>query len=207
MSDNSDPLWIAASEAMDLMLSVYGEGRAIAAAKALAKRAHGGLVETRARLFKWEEPGHGKKISKTVEWAALPEKFWWAEGSPALSQNWILGDFSTWVDQNYNYRAFGVEFSRRDIEAMLPVRATMEPNDVVTAIPIDGQPAPQDAPPLPSNQAISAKMQELVALGMSRDVAAKVIRQIAGFERVGNELARSCVAGQLPVGRPKGKRA
>lgn len=41
-----------------------------------------------------------------------------AEGM-ALNQNWDVGDFETWIDRAYVYRAYGVEFLRADIEDVL----------------------------------------------------------------------------------------
>src|SRR3546814_8096534 len=38
---------------------------------------------------------------------------------------------------------------------------------------------------LPSDEIISAKMLELIGIGVKRDEAVKLIRQIAGFEAVG----------------------
>lgn len=57
--------------------------------------------------------------------------------------------------------------------------------------------------PLPTDDAIKAKVVELVAGGMKRDEAAKAIRREPGFERVGNEHARRAAAGSLPIGRRK----
>ncbi|MBB3474263.1 hypothetical protein [Sphingomonas sp. BK345] len=56
---------------------------------------------------------------------------------------------------------------------------------------------------LPSDDVIIAKMHELKATGFSRDEAAKRIRTLPGFEKVGNEHARRLVSGTLSKGRPK----
>ncbi len=57
--------------------------------------------------------------------------------------------------------------------------------------------------PLPTDDAIQAKMQELMTGGLSRDEAAKRIRQEPGFEAVGNEHARRTVVNKVPRGRPR----
>ena len=40
----------------------------------------------------------------------IPDAFWWAEGNAALEQDWASGDFSTWIDEKYEVKAFGVTF-------------------------------------------------------------------------------------------------
>jgi predicted nucleotide-binding protein len=51
----------------------------------------------------------------------VPSEFWWAEGEAALAQNWVTGDFETWIDQQLTrLEAFGVTFLRSDIEKMIP---------------------------------------------------------------------------------------
>ena len=60
---------------------------------------------------------------------------------------------------------------------------------------------------LPSDEAIVAKMHELIAGGMRRDEAAKHIRTLPGFRAVQNEHARRVVRGTLPRGRPKSSKA
>ncbi len=60
-----------------------------------------------------------------------------------------------------------------------------------------------NAPVLPSDDAIKAKMLELKASGFGRDDAAKHIKTISGFEAVGNEHARRAAAGAFILGRPR----
>lgn len=50
----------------------------------------------------------------------IPKEFWWAEGGYSLKQDWVIGDFDTWIDHNYHWRAFGVSFLRSDIDLMIP---------------------------------------------------------------------------------------
>ena len=200
--------WVNAHDAIEMLLSMYGKGMGLAAGISLVKRAHSGLVKSRARLFQWEERvknpyGGSRKIQREAQFAALPSSFWWAEGHEALEQNWITGDFATWIDQTFHWQAFGTEFSRNDIAAMLPkaedrghAGSTQNPHLYLHK-------AEENVSSLPSEEAIEAKMQDLVGMGIKRDVAAMVIRQISGFEAVGNEHARRTVAGKLPRGRPK----
>jgi hypothetical protein len=82
------------------------------APRAICSRAHAGLIAARARRL---------IIDKKVEdHAEVPARLWWAEGGAALKQNWATGDFETWTDHQVHYRAYGVDFLRADIEAMLP---------------------------------------------------------------------------------------
>ena len=60
---------------------------------------------------------------------------------------------------------------------------------------------------LPSEEMILKQMLELKQAGLSRDAAAKRIREIHGFEQVGNEHARRVVAGHFTRGRPPKNRA
>lgn len=40
----------------------------------------------------------------------IPKEFWWAEGYEALEQDWMSGDFSTWIEKKVHLRAFDVSF-------------------------------------------------------------------------------------------------
>jgi hypothetical protein len=130
--------WVSAHGAIDLLLPLYGSGAGMAAGMALAKRAHSGLLKTRARLFKWEalqldDYNREKKVVKENSFRTLSAQFWWAEGHEALTQNWVSGDFSTWIDSRFHWQAFGVEFGRRAVEAMLPPKTA----PLVEARPVD----------------------------------------------------------------------
>lgn len=82
------------------------------ARKSICSRANAGLVRTRARRLIIG--------SEQADECAVPTKFWWARGEPALEQNWAAGDFETWIDSNTHCLAFGVEFLRSDIVAIIP---------------------------------------------------------------------------------------
>jgi hypothetical protein len=85
------------------------------AAEAICSRAFDELIKARAKRLVW-----GHLIRQDGE---IPTAFWWARGRGALKQNWTTGDFETWIDQKLHCRAYGVEFLRDDIEAMLPAKA------------------------------------------------------------------------------------
>ena len=69
-----------------------------------------------------DEPETGvRKFTNHV----LESNFFWAASGSALEANWVTGDFSTWIDQKWHCRAFGVQFRRSEIEAMVPVAAKL----------------------------------------------------------------------------------
>lgn len=69
---------------------------------AICERAHSGLIASKADLILWGGEEHRNKL--------IPKEFWWAEGEAALEQNWSAGDFSTWIDEKLEVKAFGVCF-------------------------------------------------------------------------------------------------
>lgn len=79
-------------------------------AQRACKRAHAGLLRTRAKRFCTDAA-----CSNDVD---VPQEFWWAEGHEALTQDWESGDFETWLNQRTRLRAFGVEWCKEDAEAM-----------------------------------------------------------------------------------------
>jgi hypothetical protein len=202
INENDTPLtatnWLSAKNVMKRSVPHLGR---LTAAITIATRAHAGLIKARAQLFKWEYEtnipyGRNKKTEQSAENYILPKEFWWAKGHAALKQNWVTGDFSTWIDSKYHWEAFGVEFEKQAIETAFPESA-------ITEVIHEHRPA-HTSNELPSDDAIKTKMIDLTEnFGMSRDNAAKLIRQINGFEKVGNEHARRVVANQLPLGRPK----
>lgn len=104
--------WISASEAFRL---VSDASTPYLAPRSICSRAHAGLVAARAKRL---IIGGSSKDD-----ADVPAKFWWARGEAALEQNWTTGDFETWYDRQVHCLAYGVEFARADIEAMLPSRS------------------------------------------------------------------------------------
>jgi hypothetical protein len=117
--------WVTAAGALELLKLTMGAG---AAAKAICTRANDGMIGARAERF--------IEASKAGDDVEIPSKFWWARGEAALTQNWITGDFETWIDQRIHLKAYGVSFLRADIEKMTPA----------------GSPAPAaaQAPPAPT---------------------------------------------------------
>ena len=83
MTTPTDGEWMNAYEAVQFLQ--FHE----AAAHTICTRAHAGLIKARAKLF----------ISFGEEHTdfEVPREFWWAEGGTALKQNWVSGDFETWV--------------------------------------------------------------------------------------------------------------
>jgi hypothetical protein len=196
MAEKSETDWMTAAEAYRLV----GERNGFHdVAVSIATRAHVGLLRTWAALFRQERPDSGgRKQTEDHRDVDLPTAFWWATGHVALEQNWSAGDFATWIDNKHHWQAFGVKFERGGIDSMLAPEVETEAPAVHSDATIL-----QDAQPteLPSDEAIKAKMLELSEMGINRDTAAKLIRQIAGFSGVGNEHARRLVAGDLPRGR------
>jgi hypothetical protein len=103
-------LWVTAAEASHLLKPVFGNE--FQARMTICKRAHNGLIRARAERF--IVAGDGRDNQE------IPEKFWWAEGHEALTQNWVTGDFETWIQQQLHMQAFGVSFLRADIEKLIP---------------------------------------------------------------------------------------
>jgi hypothetical protein len=122
--------WISAAEAARLLKPVFNS--AYTAHMTICKRAHNGLIRSRAERFI-----AGKKESSDFE---IPKGFWWAEGNEALHQNWPIGDFDTWVENgNLHLQAFTVSFLRADIEKMIPP-ALAEPVPASPASAVGGRP-------------------------------------------------------------------
>jgi|SRR5579863_453688 len=125
--------WISGAEAVRLLMPVFNNS-AMRAQETICKRAHNGLVRSRAERFI-----EGEKESRDFE---IPKGFWWAEGDSALHQNWPIGDFDTWVERgNLHLRAFSVSFLRADIEKMIPATVAEPPN------PSRGSPSAGGRPP------------------------------------------------------------
>jgi hypothetical protein len=102
--------WIRASEAVAMLKPVLTD---YSARLRICERAHGGLIRARAEQFHYA--GH------ILHNHSIPQGFWWAEGHEALTQDWDIGDFSTWIDRgSTQLKAFNVTFARADIEKLLP---------------------------------------------------------------------------------------
>lgn len=190
--------WLSANDTYELVCKHNGRA---GAASSIASRAHAGLIRTMAKHFNWEEavnPIDKRWVNQTdVE---LPKEFWWADGGAALKQNWNAGDFGTWIKRRYEWRAFGVKFEQRAIEAML---APLRSREDICSIGSDRNDPSTSSMPMPSDNEILDQMRKMCAEGMTRDQAAKNIKNIPDFAGVGNEHARRVVRGHIPRGRPK----
>ncbi|QNO27641.1 hypothetical protein EEB18_001190 [Sphingopyxis sp. OPL5] len=104
-----DEEWISAKDALAFMqrAAPFTDQRGT-----ICKRAHAGLVQARAQILVLPDTKYSD--------ANIGAEFWWAEGKAALEQNWVTGDFSTWIDQKYQVKAFGVSFFAADIYAIVP---------------------------------------------------------------------------------------
>jgi hypothetical protein len=78
---------------------------------AIATRAYAGLLRSNAALLIYKQ--------ERLRDQHVPHTFWWAKGYAALTQNWDLGDFETWIDKKIHIQAFGVRFLRADLDEML----------------------------------------------------------------------------------------
>lgn len=99
--------WIPAAQARQLV------GDSLDDCVAICTRANAGLIKASADLLIVD----GKKFENAV----FPSEFWWAKGHAALGQNWATGDFSTHIDRNSLWQAFGVHFALDGLLQMLPI--------------------------------------------------------------------------------------
>jgi hypothetical protein len=102
--------WISAAEAVRLLKPVLGSDWQ--AQRTICRRAHEGLIRARAQKFSIDDQGRHN--------VDVPKEFWWAEGESALTQNWAVGDFDTWIRHERHWRAIGVSFHRADVETLIP---------------------------------------------------------------------------------------
>lgn len=104
-----DEDWLPARDALAFLQRVapFTDQR-----RTICTRAHAGLIQARAETLILPK---GKYSN-----AGIGEDFWWAEGGSALNQNWVTGDFSTWINQKFQVKAFGVSFLADDIYAIVP---------------------------------------------------------------------------------------
>ena len=112
--------WLSAADALALLGMSHQLG-----ARTICKRAHAGLIKTRAVRF--------IRDGRPADNVEIPPEFWWAEDGDALTQNWAAGDFDTWIDHKIRLQAFGVTFCRPDVEQLRPGKA-LEERRKMTAI-------------------------------------------------------------------------
>ncbi|QZH74145.1 MAG: hypothetical protein JY451_10380 [Erythrobacter sp.] len=80
--------------------------------KRICERAHAGLIAAKAEVVIWQGQVERDRL--------LPKNFWWAEGHEALEQDWDAGDFSTWIDEKIEVKAFGVSFDFLALSELIP---------------------------------------------------------------------------------------
>lgn len=104
--------WIDSYNALKLVASIDRF-----AAHTICGRACDGLLTARARRY--------VRGSTILDNYLVPTNFRWARGDRSLAQNWAAGDFETPMGMDRTVcRAYGVQFRRTDIEAILPRDAT-----------------------------------------------------------------------------------
>lgn len=93
---------------------------------AIARRAHEGLIQTKATRISWG--------NRRLDNAVIDPSFWWAGGHAAMFCDWTCGDFDTTISPAndpaafwcyfgrgpVHVKAFGVMFSRAGIDDLLP---------------------------------------------------------------------------------------
>ncbi|MEO1656715.1 MAG: hypothetical protein AAFR65_03255 [Pseudomonadota bacterium] len=120
--------WITARDAMNLAKKELGSEHG--GALAICGRAYAGLIQGVARRYhsdvpirRLEQPDGSIIADYELDHFAVPAKFWWAKGWEALEQNWVSGDFSTWLEKKHQLKAYGVRFFRDDIVELFPKAA------------------------------------------------------------------------------------
>lgn len=114
--------WVRAAEAVAMLKPTLTER---SAQRRICERAHGGLIRARAEQF--------HEGQRAFPYHDIPREFWWAEGQAALKQDWAVGDFSTWIRNSIQLKAFGVTFARADIQKLLPPQNSGKPEKVAFA--------------------------------------------------------------------------
>ena len=114
--------WLSARETMKLARTVFSSVHDVATT--ICSRASDGMVRARAKRFVVDDRPHDD-----VE---INKDFWWARGEAALEQNWITGDFETWIDRKPHVCAYGVTFNKEDILCTLGLDAL--PQDAAAAL-------------------------------------------------------------------------
>lgn len=104
--------WIDAATARSMISALPEHKSERLAAVAICKRAHYGILPSRAKLFV-----AGKHRTTGAE---VPDYFWWAKGEVALKQNWGSGDFSTYINKTIPCETFGATFILDGLLDMLP---------------------------------------------------------------------------------------
>lgn len=112
-------VWVSALEAIKAMGAIGDEYNGSPQARSIRQHAYEGLLRSRARLL-WRLTSRTKETEENV---LLTEEFWRAQESKTSQQDWLTGRFSSFLQPAYlrimeEWRAYGVEFSKEDVEAM-----------------------------------------------------------------------------------------
>jgi hypothetical protein len=102
--------WLSAAAAKALVTPHFDDENA--ARKAIAGRALAGMLGTRASLLIV-----GDDRRRDIK---IPDRFWFDEAGPGMDQNWASGDFAISLPGGYRVRAYGTQFNKSDIQAMIP---------------------------------------------------------------------------------------
>ena len=109
--------WIAAAEALKIAEDRLG---ADGPAGALIAAAEAGAIKARAQRFTVELPNAcGQKAVLDDELVEIPPEFWSSQGRALVEQDWESGVFASLVNASFQHQAFGVEFDRAAIEALV----------------------------------------------------------------------------------------
>lgn len=84
----------------------------------ICERAHHGLIPAKAERIIWNGQEERDKL--------IGKRFWWAEGQEALEQDWEAGDFTTWINQKDEVKAFGVSFDFAALSELVPAAKQAE---------------------------------------------------------------------------------
>ncbi len=118
--------WISAADAVALLES-KAKMSAFTARKTICARAHDGLIRARAlRVVQGQQ---------AVDNVDIPLLFWWARGEKALKQNWVAGDFETWIEHQTHVKAYGVTFARPNIEKLIPAQPAADAGPIAQSAP------------------------------------------------------------------------
>lgn len=177
--------WITAAGALALLKDTMPSG----AAFAICARANDGMIKARAERFM-----RGKQIFDDVE---VPTEFWWAEGHPALQQNWKTGDFETWINHILHLKAYGVSFLRSDIEKMIayvPIEeaalAGANATGDSTTVETNSPPQPKEMLTLkPTFMGMSLDLKELFRRVKAWWKRVPDVRRADSLARPGNDVA------------------
>jgi len=175
--------WLSASEAYRLVCTRNGGALA---ASSITARAGEGIVRTWAERFTFEaRTPEGGKAKHSFSNAVLPKEFWWTEGGESLRENWQSGDFSNWIDGQFEWKAFGVLFDRADIQHMLGSPSTDAASSTTA---VEEQAGPATGQPVLSDEQLVELIHQRRSWGQQRNQICKELGKLAGPN--GNQQVR-----------------